>query len=168
MKLESKIDEYYKKINDIGTILGKKYKKTAMDKDKVNRTISVINEDSKILLKFTYHYVGSYDIDKELWLWSRNNFSLDNKEKEYVKLIEEFTNNLLIDITKYSDDGFVEKAYNCLKNDVSVISHKNIFGLMKLILYILKGNGVISDYDNTTGINRLDFYVVKDIILNNV
>lgn len=168
MKLESKIDKYYRKINDIGVSINKKHKKTVLEKDNINKIITVKDENNKNLLKFSYVYIGSYDIDKELWMWSYNNFSLDDSLKNFKNSLFSLANEIKSNVNNYDDASYVEKVYNYLMNEIYCIKHNNILDVMKLSIYSLQGNGVISEFSGSSGVNKLDFYVVMNIVLNNV
>ena len=168
MKLESKINKYYKKINDIGVVLNEKYETTTINKDLSNRIITVQDGKGKNLLKFNYFYVGSYDVDKELWMWSYNNFSLDDKSTDFRNVIKRFSSEIKSEAVKYEDIKYVERIYNYLSNEINCVEHKHILDIIKVCVYALNGRGIVPDFNNTSGVNKLDFYVVMDIMLNNV
>ena len=79
MKLESKINKYYKKINDIGVSLNEKYEKTSMTKDLSNRTITIETTKEKIYLNLVTFMLGRMMLIKNygcgvtiIFLWMIN------------------------------------------------------------------------------------------------
>lgn len=169
MNLEKIIGASYNKIDDIGSKIVKYYPQYAIAKDHKNNTINIINEkDKSLLIKSDYIFVGSYDPNSKIWLWSHTNFTLSGRSKEYKKIINKFDKKLTDDIIKYDDTKYVEKIHNYLSNDMFHINHTNIFDLVRTIIHILGGNGVITDENTMSGMNKIDFYVIQNIIVNNI
>ena len=169
MNLKEKIDNYYIKSNDIGEILKKKYQKYNIEKDIINNQI-IISNNKKIILKFTYYFVGSYDINNSLWIWTINNFLLDNKNKSFTKNLIDFKQNLKNNFNMYKNtptDVF-EKYIYYLSNDICYIKSSNILDIMKLNMYILKGIGTFNEVITDNAINKVNLYVIKNINLNNL
>jgi hypothetical protein len=169
MKLQDVINKHYDSINDIGAKLMKRYKKVSLSKNIKDSTISITNNnDNKELLRFRYTCVGSYDPTNELWIWNYNNFSMDKKSKSYGETIMKMKEDIGKNIDKYEDIKYVEKVYNYLANEVCVINNKAIFDLVRVVLYCLKGKGVIIDSVNVDGLDKMDLYVVNSVVVNNI
>jgi len=171
VNLKNDINTYYKKINDVGSIILKKYKNIYLVENQNDNTISIINSDNnEIVLTCTYWYVGSYDINRELWLWSYNNFSLNNKSIQFKQYIDDFIIDIKNNIKNYnkSDYEYIETIYNYLNNEILYIQYKYILNLLKVIMYILKCNGIIPNFNSINGLDKMDFYIIKNITLNNV
>lgn len=169
ISFENEVNDNYKSINDIGLIINNKYKKIQIDKDIENRTITIYDIETKNkLLRFNYIFIGSYDVDKNIWMWSYNNFTLDNKERLFKNKIDKTIKDINNNINRYSDFKYVERLYNYLSNDVYCVENKFILDIVKIALYSMGGKGVITDFTNQSGINKLDFYVIRDIIINNI
>jgi len=169
INFENDVNSNYKRINDLGNIIISKYKKLQITKNIDNRTIIVYNtETSNKLLEFHYIFIGSYDIDKSIWMWSYNNFTLDDKGRSFKNKIDKTIKDIVSNVDKYSDFTYVEKIYNYLSNDIFSIENKHILDIVKISLYSLGGKGVITDFVNMSNINKLDFYIIKDVIVNNI
>ena len=133
VNLKNDINTYYKKINDVGSIILKKYKNIYLVENQNDNTISIINSDNnEIVLTCTYWYVGSYDINRELWLWSYNNFSLNNKSIQFKQYIDDFIIDIKNNIKNYnkSDYEYIETIYNYLNNEILYIQYKYILILL--------------------------------------
>jgi hypothetical protein len=169
--LKSDVNEYYKSINDIGSILLKKYKDVKVVENQNDDTISIINnENDEILLTCTYWYIGAYDIDRELWLWSYNNFALNTNSTKFKKYIDDFILEIKKNIKKYDkiEHEYIETVYNYLNNEIIYIQYKYILDLLKVMIYLLKCNGIMPYFNPVNGINKMDFYIIRDITLNNI
>ena len=170
MNLKEKIDTFYQESNDIGDILKKKHKNYNIEKDIVNNQIIITNNKNKVILKFYYYFVGSYDIDHSLWIWTINNFLLDKKHKSYVKDLMNFKENFKNNFDKYkkTPTEYFEKYLYYLSNDVCYIKSSNILDIMKLNMYILKGVGTFSEITTDNNINKINLYIIRSINLNNI
>jgi hypothetical protein len=169
INFENDVNNNYKRINDLGTVINNKYKKIHVAKNIDNKTLIVYNTENNVkLLEFHYIFIGSYDIDKSIWMWSYNNFTLDNKGRLFKNKLDETMKNLLDNIDRYSDFTYVEKIYNYLSNDMCCVENKYILDIVKISLYSIGGKGVITEFLNISDVNKLDFYIIKDILVNNI
>lgn len=166
---ENDVNNNYKHINDLGNIINSKYKKLKISKNIDNRTIIIHNAETNIkLLEFHYIFIGSYDVDKSIWIWSYNNFTLDTKGRSFKTTIDKTIKDIMNNVDKYSDFAYVEKIYNYLSNNMFYVENKHILDIVKISLYSLGGKGVITDFVDMPNINKLDFYVIKDVVVNNI
>ena len=93
---------------------------------------------------------------------------MDDKSTNFKHAIEKLSLKIKSEVNEYDDTKYVERIYNYLVNEINCVEHKHILDIMKVCIYALNGNGVVPDFTNASGVNKLDFYVVVDIMLNNV
>ena len=101
---------------------------------------------------------------------AKNNFSLNNKSIQFKQYIDDFIIDIKNNIKNYnkSDYEYIETIYNYLNNEILYIQYKYILNLLKVIMYILKCNGIIPNFNSINGLDKMDFYIIKNITLNNV
>ena len=170
MDLKHEIDNYFKNKDNIEKLLFTKYeKKMIIDKDIINNQI-IISANKKIILKFTYYFIGSFDLNKSIWIWTYNNFLLDNSNKSFTNKIINFKEEIKNNYPKYkkTKNDIYEKYLYYLSNEICYIEKSNILDIMKLSMYILNGIGTFREYDIDNSINKINFYIIKNINLNNL
>ena len=160
MNLKDLITKYNKKIGDLGLEI-KKYKNTKIEIN--NNILKLINiKDNKDIINCNYYPIGSYDIEREIWNWNFNNFSYD-KSNKWIKIIKDFKEKLI----DFNDFEFIEEANYYLSKDLFIIENHKIYDLVRLVNFILKGLGTYTIEKNINNIKKLDFFIIKDIILDN-
>lgn len=174
MKLESIIDESHTKKDDIGLYIRNLYKDINIEiTSEGSLQVIVIDPSSKkkessLLLEFDGPFIGSYDPERELWLWNFNNYVLSKKEKKFMEKVDDFKDELLKNVNKYKDKKYVEMVYNYLSNEIVAIKSDNLFIMVKIFSHIFKGNGIITRTTTQSGIEKIDFFVIEHILVDNV
>ena len=160
MNLKNLIIKYYEKSGDLGLEI-KKYKN--IKTEIIENVVKIINfKNNKDIINFSFYPIGSYDIEKNIWIWNFNNFSYD-KNKIWINKIKEFNKK----ITNYDDFLFIEEINYYLSNDIFFIENEKIFDLVRLVNYILEGIGTFTIDKNQNNIKKIDFLIIKDINLDN-
>ena len=167
MSLEKKINDSYNKLDDIGSKINEYYPTNRITKNNKDGTL-IVSQDGDLVLNCKYTYVGSYDVRSKIWMWSYNNFSLLGSDKSFKEKLLKFKKDLLKDMNDYKDIKYVEKIYNYLSNEVFLLSHKSVHDLVKLCLHVLGGNGMMGHENSQSGLYKIDFYIIRDILVNNV
>lgn len=167
MELKNEIYKYYDKNGDIGNFIMSNYKNVSVSKKQQEHVMTILG-DSKRIVECTYTYIGSYDKLLQLWMWSYNNFTLNDKQKKYKDKLDKFKEKLERDVGKYKDIIFLHDVYNNISNDVFMIKPDNLLDLVKTCIYVLGGKGVMFVASTVDGVNKIDAYLMNEIIYFNV
>lgn len=137
--------------------------KPIFDKDikvKINENIVTITSKTKTI-KAEYDLIGVYNVDTSVWYWGWS-LPVNKLFHDSLKKIKEFPNYIKKNYERFNKKDAEEYLYMTSNNNM-YISHKNIEKLIKLSLYLLKGESYVIVPVNGD-INRLEYLNIKRIL----
>lgn len=161
MDLIDKINNYYlESNNNYANILNNDNIMVSYNND-----IIVIKINNKIIAEANYKLLGIYNTYNSVWYWGYNTyFNNTNIIKKNNK--EKYINKILKDNNEKTSN--LEMIYYILSNDNFYISLKNIEQVLKVGLYIYKGEYMLQLTNNKIFNNNDKLKKIEYILLYNL